>query len=110
LATKPPTKRPIAKPPAKKPAVKRRRVVRKAPEKTPVEKARDWIDLAAYAGGKLVKGVLPITVGCIGGLELFAPGVLNGVELNNTISTAMLTGGLGMVLPGFWTKGPSDHG
>jgi hypothetical protein len=64
--------------------------------------AKDWIDVVSYAGGKVITGVGPLLLAGLGGVELFAPGLLPAVHMSEAMGSTLLTGAVGYLLPGFF--------
>jgi hypothetical protein len=60
-----------------------------------LDRARQLIDVVAYGASKFVRGVLPLSLGLIGGLELFAPDMLPHVVMTKDWASALFSGCVG---------------
>jgi hypothetical protein len=53
------------------------------------------VDAIGYGLNRLLRGALPLVLGTVGGLELFAPDVLHSVTMGQDWASALFTGGCG---------------
>jgi hypothetical protein len=64
------------------------------------KRAKVWVDTAAYAGRALTRGVLSIGAIAVGGLEAYAPQVIDFMTLPHDPAVVLFYGALAYLVPG----------
>lgn len=73
-------------------------------ELTGPERVRAWIDIAAYGGGKLARGILPLIGGTVAASELLAPDYLTAIAMSPQVCAVVLSVCAGALVPGMKTS------
>ena len=69
-------------------------------EPSTISKAKEVVDAIAYAGNSLMRGLLSIGAIAVGGLEAYAPDVLNLIAMPHDQAVVLFYGALAYLVPG----------
>jgi hypothetical protein len=72
--------------------------------------AKEWIDVVAYGGSKIAKGLVPLAVGSIAGVEAFAPALLPAIQMSHDTAMLILAASAGVLVPGLRLTGGNTNG
>jgi hypothetical protein len=65
-------------------------------------KVKDWIDVLAYGGTTVMRGLVPLSAFLLGGVESAAPDLIRQVNLSQETSHFLFYGSIGYFAPGFF--------